>query len=98
MADEAGAIDAEQRRAAMLGVVDLAFDVAKGALGQHQAGAIERRLPGLLLEHPDHHLTESLGHLENDVAGESVTDHDIDVAGEDIPAFDVADEVDPGVS
>ncbi len=42
VADEAGAVDPEQRRAAVLGVVDLALDVAKGALGQDQPGPVER--------------------------------------------------------
>jgi hypothetical protein len=47
-----------------------------------------------LHDHRGHHGGHPFGGLEQDVAGESVGDDHVQPVGAEVPAFDVADEVD----
>ena len=93
MADDADAADAEQRRAAVLGIIDAFLEIEEGAFRQDVAdlagnGGLER-----LAEEVADHLDETLADLEGDVADEAVADDHVDVAAVDVAAFDVADVV-----
>src|SRR5688572_26713978 len=90
VADDAAAVDAEERRAAVLGVVDALLEVVHRPL-EHQRADLARRRPGELgAEHLADHLAEGLAGFEDDVADEPVADHDVGVAVEDVAAFGVA--------
>ena len=88
--DDADAVDAEQRRAAVLGVVELLERV-------HHRFLIDARLG----EQADDERRDRLVELEHDVADEPVADDDVDRAavalpGRQVAPLDVADEVEPG--
>ena len=90
MADDAHALDAEQRRAAVLGVVELLEC-------RHDLALLHASLD----QQPHHERRDRLVELEHDVADEAVTDDDVEVAGVaaaggQVPALDVADEVEAG--
>src|SRR5688572_22169205 len=93
VADEDDAVDAEQRRAAVLGVVELLLQALEG--GPHEERA-ELRLEvatDLLARALGNVADHGLGQLEHHVAGEAVGDDHVHLAPQDVPALDVADEV-----
>ena len=91
--DHADAAHAEQRRAAVLGVVEVLERL-------HERFRLET---GVRLQHRDHHRRDRLVELEHDVANEAVADDDVDrpaiaAAGREVAPFDVALEVHAGGS
>ncbi len=94
VADDADAAHAEQRRAAVLGVVEALLEVVEGLAREQRAdlrgdGGLER-----LAQQRADQFGGALAGLEGDVADEAVADRDVGVAVEEVAAFDVADEVD----
>ena len=92
----ADSADAEQRGAAVLGVVEALFEVAEGLAGEERADlGGDGGLQGFA-EGDGDELGGAFAGLEGDVADEAVADDDVGVAVEEVAAFDVADEVDVG--
>ena len=91
MRDDADAAHTEERGAALLVHIELA----------QRAGDFSGIEPGDLGDHPDEHGPDALVELEQHVAGEAITDHDIDrpaVAAPvgNVATLDVAEEVESG--
>src|SRR5256885_14185891 len=90
MRDDADAAHAQQRRPAMLGIIEV-LESRRKPFGL-DAGA---------LENTEHHRRYGLIELEHDVTDESIADDDVDgspiaLASWQIAALDVADEVQAG--
>ena len=82
--------------AAVLLAVHLVLEVGHAALEQ-QIGHLAAKVPEEhLLEHPQQHFGHALGQLEDDVAGEAVTDHDVHLTIRHVARLDVAHETDAG--
>ena len=87
MADDAGAIDAQQRRAAFFAVLETPTDILERTLGQSAFGVEPSNHFGRYrLEEEVGH---TLAHFEDHVADEALADDDIHSAGIEITAFDV---------
>ena len=96
MADDGDAGDAEQRRAAVLRVVDAAAEAPERPPRQQRADPHRERARQLLAQQVLDDLDEPFADLQRDVAGEAVADDHVGVAAVDVAPFDVADEVDSG--
>src|ERR1035441_5928715 len=92
--DDAPATHAEQRSAAIFGMVQAFSETAERILGKRvpdlAADGSFQRFPQQFLEH----VHQPLAHLERHIAGEAVADDHVHFAGVDIASFHVADEVD----
>src|SRR5215471_6803179 len=97
VADDHAALDAEQRRPAVFGVVEARLEAAEGRARQQETHRGLQRALDLLAQEVLDHLGERLGHLQDDVAGEAVGDDDVDGSVEDVAPLDVADEVQAGL-
>ena len=91
--DDAHALDAQQRRAAVLGIIHALLEILESRARQHVSdfardGGFQR-----LAQHLVDHVHQAFAHLQRDVADESVADDHVGLAGEDIAAFHVADEM-----
>ena len=84
--------DAEQRRAAVLGVVDAPAETPERAPRQQRSDAHRDRARQLLAQQLLDHLDQPLADLQRDVAGEPVADDHVGVAAVDVARLDVADE------
>ena len=84
--------DAEQRRAAVLGVVHAPAEPPERPPRQQRAHLHRERARQLLAQQVLHHLDEPFADLQRDVAGEAVADDHVGLAAVDIARFDVADE------
>src|SRR5439155_15729913 len=91
--DDGGPVNAEQRRAAHLGVVDAAPETLEGRHRQLRPDLRAGVPHELFLDHGADHLGQTLGDLQGDVPGEAVGDHDVTPAVVDVAAFHVAHEV-----
>ena len=96
MTDDAQAIQADERRAAVLGGVDALAKSAERLSRQQVADARAERRRQLVVQQALDRLDQPLADLQRHVAGESVADDHVDVAGVHVTAFDVADELDRG--
>src|SRR5690349_13682306 len=93
VADEAHAVDAQERGRPVLLPVDALLDPAQRGPHEERAGACKPAARQLLAHHVGEQRGDALGGLEHDVAGEAVGDDDVAAALEDVPPLDVADEV-----
>ena len=96
--DQRDAVDAQQRRASVLGVVGALAEAFEGA--GHQRGAElgqQARARDLLLDDSQHRLRGALDALEQDVAGEPIGHDHVDLPLEDVAPLDVADVAEVGV-
>src|SRR5262245_16535724 len=93
VADEADAVDAEQRRGAVLLPVDARAQPPERALHEQRAEHRERVLLHLVAHGAAEERGRALGGLEQHVAGEAVRHHDVARALEQVAALDRADEV-----
>jgi hypothetical protein len=90
VADQRDAVDPQQRRAAVLGVVDAPLEPPQRR--GHQRGADlgqKAAAHHLVFDHVQHHLGGALDALQDHVAGETVGHHHVDFAAEDVAALDV---------
>ena len=85
--------DAEQRRAAVLGVVDALAEAPERPARQQVADLARERARQLFAQQLLDHLDQAFAQLQHDVAGEAVADDDVGAAREDVAGLDVADEV-----
>src|SRR5215510_4923472 len=93
VADEADAVDAEQRRGAVLLPVDARAQARERALHEQGAEHGERVLLHLVAHRAAEEARGALGGLQEHVAGEAVGDDDVAGPLEQVAAFDGADEV-----
>ena len=93
MADDADTFDAQERGAAILGIIEALLERIEGLAGEdipHLGGdGAGKRL----LEHSDDGVHHALADFQGHVADEAVADDDVDVAAEEVAALDVAHEV-----
>ena len=93
VADDAHALDAQQRRAAVFGVVEPLLEIGKRLARQQKSNlAADRRLQRLLQQEA-HRLHHAFGNLQRDVADEAVANQHVGLAVVKVAAFDVADEI-----
>ena len=92
MADDADAVDAQQRRAAVRAVIVAADQRLQRLLAPCRAPRPEPPSSSLA-RHLHDELEDALADLEHDVADEAVGDDDVARALVDVAAFDVADEL-----
>ena len=93
MADDADAVDPQERRSAVFRVVEAPCSATEQG---HHLGARrgQPRVRSHLALHQGHDkLSRAFAGLQHHVARESITDNDICRMVEDIPPFNVADEV-----
>src|SRR5690349_590203 len=93
--DDRERADTEQRRTAALSVVDTLPEAPEGVAA---SGIVGERRTELLAQHVLDELDEAFADLERDVAREAIADDDVGLAGEEIARFEVADEVQTGIS
>src|SRR6476659_9591541 len=93
MGDDANAVHAEKRRAAVFLVVHPFFYRLKGLLGQERAGHPDLALYQLVLEPFENRVADRFAGFQNDIADKAVADDDLDRVREKIVALDVAAEV-----
>ena len=80
-------------RAAELGVVDALLEFGECRARQHIADLPGDGGPQRFLQHVLDDVHQTLADLQRDVADEAVADDDVGLAGVDVPALDVADEI-----
>ncbi len=93
VADDADAFDTEQRRSAVLGIVDPLAEILECAPRQnvaHLAGQIGFQR---FSQHRLDRVHETFADLEGHIADESVADDDVGGAAVEIAPLDVADEI-----
>src|SRR5512134_2749515 len=98
MADDACAVDAEQRGPAVFVIVRPLFEVPNSRLEHQVSDPSCRDIRDLPLEHLQDRLGQTFADLERNVAGKPIADNNVRSAGKDILAFDIADEIDAGLS
>ena len=91
--DDGDALESEQRRSAVLGVVEALLEVLEGRTRQQIAhlagdGGVQR-----LLENGAHRLDQSLADLERDIAHKAIADDDVGASVVKVAAFDIAQKV-----
>ena len=91
VADDDGAVDAEEQRAAVLGVVHLLVQAGEGLRAPRRPVLLQ-----LPVHHAEHEAGEALHELEHDVPGEPVGHHHVARSLEEVPTLDVAHEVESG--
>src|SRR5450759_102569 len=82
--DETGPVHAEERRAAVLAVVEAFLEGTESVLRKQKAHRRLKAAGDLLFERLLHEVREALGDLEDDVSREAVRDDDVDVAPVDV--------------
>ena len=92
MADDAEAVETDERGAAVLGVVDTLAEAPERFARQHVADARSHRRRQLLVQQPLHRFDEPFADLQRDVPGKTVADNHVGLARIHIAAFDVADK------
>ena len=86
VADDADPAHAQQRRAAVLGVVEPLLEIGEGGLGEHVADlARDGGLQGFL-QHALDHVHQAFADLQSHVADEAVADDDVGLAAVDVAA------------
>ena len=93
MADDRHTLNAEQRRATVLRVVEPFLEVLEGPPRQQVSHLASDRCLQRLFQHGANRVDQPFGNLQRHVADEPVTDNDVDVAIVKVPSLDVADEV-----
>src|SRR5690348_11301532 len=93
MADDGNALDAQQRSAAVLGVVEALLEVFEGAAGEQEPDLAGDGGTQRFLQQVAHGFDQTLGNLECDVADETVADDNVDVTVIEVAPLDVADEI-----
>ena len=92
MADDGDTVDAKERRAAVLGVIDAAAEAPKRTPRQERSNPHGDRTRQLLAQERFHHLDDTLADLQRHVPGEPVADDDVCLAAVDVAGLDVADK------
>ena len=92
--DDANALDAQQRRSAVFGIIHALLEILKRGPRKHVSdfardGGFER-----LAQHLVDHVHQALAHLQRDVSDEPVANNHVDFAGVDVAALHVSDEMD----
>src|SRR5262245_34698975 len=95
--DQHDLLAAQQRRSAEFRIIEALLDAAESLSGQDSSGLRQHRLSQLGLEQSHNRLDQTFAGFQNDVAGETVANDHVDLAGEDVAPFDVSDEIDRGV-
>src|SRR5664279_1901673 len=95
--DETGPVHAEERRPAVLAVVEALLEGTEGVLREQEAHRRLKAAGDLLFERLLHKVREALGDLEDDVPREAVRYDHVDVAPVDVAALDVPDEMETGL-
>ena len=85
---------AQEGCAAVLLAVHLVLEVGHAVLQQQIGQLAAQVLEEHSLEHPQQHLGDALGELEDDVAGEAVADDHVHVAVRHVTGLDIAHEAD----
>ncbi len=91
--DDADAIDAEERHAAVFFVIHFLLDRMKGFLRQVGAGHPHLAFHQFVLEPLEDRVADRFARFENDVADKAVADHHLDRMSKQIVPFDVAAEI-----
>src|SRR5579884_3629689 len=94
MADDGYSVDTEQRRTAILGIIQPLSEIVKGVVRQNCADFCLDRFAQLLTQHGAKGFDQSFAQFEHDIAGEAIVDDHVHVTPEYITSFDVADEID----
>src|SRR5207253_2602035 len=87
VADDRGAGDSEQRRAAVLVVAHALFEPLAGRADQQSAELAEKSFLDLALELAEQRRGHAFVELEADIARKSVADDDVDGPGRDVAPF-----------
>ncbi len=93
VADDADAVDAQQRSSAVFGIIRFALHFAQSAFHKKPSDFGQRARRNLFLDQRDQRFRESLGKFEDDIADETVTHHHIHQSFRNIAAFDIPDEI-----
>ncbi len=96
MGDETASRDSEKRHRTVFGIVRPALEAQERRAREPAAEPRTQRSPELFAHHGDDQLGHRFGGLQQDVAHESIADHDVRLAVEDVAPFDVADEIETG--
>src|SRR5262245_43750352 len=91
--DQGDLLAAEQRRPAEFRIIQAFLDAAKGLSRKNRSGLRQNGLTQFGFKQPHNSFDESFAGFENDIAGETVADNHVDIAGEDVAPLDVADEI-----
>ena len=91
--DDAHALHAQQRRAAVLRVIHALLEIRERALRENVADLAGDGGPQRFAQQVSEHLHQPFAHLQRHVADEAVAHDHVHRAAIDIAAFDVADEV-----
>lgn len=94
--DDGDAVHPEKKGTAVLLVVGLLFDGAESGSGQPSPQHADRRFFNLVLQPLKNGVGDAFSSFEDDVADEPVADHDLDRIFKEIPALNVAGEMDRG--
>lgn len=77
VADHAGSLDAEQRRTAIFGIIDLLAKPLQSRSGQQIAESRQKLAGEFGLEHLAQCIRQPFGDLEDHVADKAVANHDV---------------------
>src|SRR5437868_2062605 len=84
---------AEERGAAVLGIVEPLLEALNRGLRQKCARLCLKRCLKLFLQHTHHRFYKTFADLQRDVAGKAVADDHVRFAGVHIATFDIADKI-----
>ena len=93
MPNHANAAHAQQRRAAVLRVINRLTQGLEGAFRKHSAHLRNQRTVHGLPQQPKNLERQAFANLQCDVTHESVAHNHIHIAGKQIAAFDIADKM-----
>ena len=91
--DEADAVHAEQRSAAVFGVVETLFEIGEGAAREQVSDLPGDRGFQSFSESGAHQVGDAFGGFQRYVAYKSVGDDDVHLAAVEVASFDVADKI-----
>src|SRR6185437_11951761 len=94
VANNAYTLYAQQRRAAVFGIIDALLEILKSGTGQHIANLPRNGLFERFAQRRVHHVHQALAHLQCHIANESVAHDHVRLSAINIAAFDIADEFD----
>jgi len=94
MADDGDAFESEQRRSAVLRVIETLLEICERVARKQEAELARDSGLQRFLENGADGLDETFADLERDVANKAVTDDDIGASVVEVAAFDVAEKID----
>ncbi len=93
MADDADAAHAQERRAAVLRVINRLSQRFKGAFRKHPTHLRNQRAVDGSAQQAENLKRQAFANLERNVANESIADDHVHVAGKKISTLDIADKM-----